>query len=237
MAAVDDIIDRAQSAIQYDDNDIDATTALEYLNEMVYHPILSAIENIDEDYFYTSWEIDAVADQTDGAYTLETGDATTQGIRRILRVEIKVDDDDEYYKVAKPINPRDLTESWDVYLAKEDGTQPSYYIAENKIYLAPQFSSDQVGSAPNDQIRIWGIASNVDLLVGGAESTIMIPRIYHNVLILGLKYYLLDALGEEDRATRAFTLYEAAKTRMLEELTDRDRHINQAGTPDTTSLE
>lgn len=237
MTAVNDIIDRAQSAINYDDNDIGDTEALAYLNEMIYHPILSAIENIDEDYFYTKWDIDAVAGQAQGAYDLEQGDATTQGIRRILRVEILVDDDDTYYKVADPVSPRDLTDSWDKHLAQESGSSPVYFIAENKIYIAPQFAAAQVGSAPNNQIRIWGIASNIDLVAGGAESTVLIPRIYHNVLILGLKYYLLDALGEEDRATRAFTLYDAAKTRMLSELTDRDRHVNIAATPDTEILQ
>jgi hypothetical protein len=238
MTAVDTIIDNAQSAIQYSDQDIDGpTTALSYLNEMVYHPILSAIENIDEDYFYTKWDIDAVAAQTDGAYSLTIGDATTQGLRRILRVEILMDDDDDYYKVAERISPRDLTEPWDYYLAQEGTSTPKYFIAENKIYIAPQFSADRVGGAPNNQIRIWGIASNIDLVAGGAETTILIPRIYHNVLILGLKYYLLDAYGEEDRANRAFTLYEASKERMLQELTDRDRHITLVATPDTSTLE
>lgn len=72
---------------------------IDYLN-IAYHDMENVIvDRVDEDYFWDIFEADTVADQNE--YTLQAGDTDTQGVKKILRVEIKHSDTDDYRLLYK----------------------------------------------------------------------------------------------------------------------------------------
>lgn len=76
------------------------TIITSYLN-IAYHDLENAIcDRVDEDYFWDIFETDTVANQNE--YVLQLTNATTQGIKKINRVEVKRDTTDDYHTLTAP---------------------------------------------------------------------------------------------------------------------------------------
>lgn len=81
------------------------SVVIDYLN-IAYHKIENEIvDKVDEDYFWDIFTTDTVLSQNE--YPLQTSDATTQGVKRIVNVEVKRDDADTYHTLLKP---RDISQ-------------------------------------------------------------------------------------------------------------------------------
>ena len=96
MTAVDTIITEARTNTSTNVDQVSAANALIFLNR-VYHDLVNALQDIDELFFYQSWVADAVADQTNGEYKFQADSATVQGLKKLLKMEVKTHQNNTYY--------------------------------------------------------------------------------------------------------------------------------------------
>jgi hypothetical protein len=236
MTAVDTIITEARTNTSTNVDQVSAANALIFLNR-VYHDLVNALQDIDELFFYQSWVADAVADQTNGEYKFQADSATVQGLKKLLKMEVKTHQNNTYYDVAREVSIRQLDLDWDYYLTNQSLNDPIYYIGEDGFFLAPQFTTEATGDPGNNQIRIYGVPSAIDLVAGGAETLVLVDRAYHWLLSLGMEYWIYKSLRKRDDSIAARQEYELEKNKFLSEMSNRDKSVHLASLPDDTDLE
>jgi len=191
-----------------------------YINK-IYKDIVSAIhsrlwtENAkDAEEF-----IDAVADTSE--YTLTVPTSSVASLSKLLVVYIKTDSSDDYYTKARQIALTDLDYSWDRYLTNQSTGDPIYRVVDNKIHIAPQFTSSTAWGASNNQIWIIWKDSVVDLASDWAESTILIPENYHYLIATGVAVEVYRFRQQLDRKNDAMNEYMLKKEEMLAEIAQK----------------
>lgn len=215
-----------------------STKGLTFLN-VVYHDLARAIvQLVGEDFFYDEWTTDAVADQPRGEYELQEPSASVAGIAKLKQLVVKPTSlSDQDYILAEQVDVRALPYDWQWYLDNQPASRPIYYLADNSVFIAPQFASANVGAVPNDQIKLRGIKRLVNLLYAGTEATVLIPVEFHYSLAVGMKRYVYDYLGKSEEARAATAEWEDEKFKILSNLSDRDISVGVAAVPSTAHLE
>lgn len=234
---VDAIITTGQDKAHVNTDQVSAANGLKYLN-LVYHDLCSAIRQyVGEDFFFDLWSANAVSGQTNGEYVFPQPDASNAGMAKLKQLSVKVRSTDTYFTKARQVDLRNLAYDWDWYLANQPIDEPIYYVADDSFFLAPQFTASTVGSGDNAQLKLYGVKREIDLLAAGAETTILVPREYHNALIKGVKAHCFDHIGKDAEQSKAFAEYEADKLKALSELSDRDSSLGQATLPSDVDLQ
>lgn len=210
--------------------------ALVYLN-FAYLELAEKLMELDENYFFAETSIDAVSGQTNGQYTFTVPSSTAASIRRIKFVDILVDSENTYFTRAREIDPASLSETWDLVLVNQSLSDPVYYLVDDGIRIAPNFTANTIGVTDNNQIKIGHINTIIELLSGGAETTIQIPREYHQVICKKAAPWIFRQMDHYDKAESAEIVAARAEQEMFSRLGNRvdDTMISQI--PDTTSLE
>ncbi len=214
---VDNIITLIRNQTGVSTDNIADSVMITYVN-IAYHDLENAIvDRVDEDYFWDIFETDTVATQSE--YVLQLTNATTQGIKRINRVEIKWDTTEDYHTLIKPDSLNNISHSNSYigdYLSTQSGKW-EYRDGSVFIYPTPTVSV-------TDGLRIHAVKSLVDLATGGAETTVFpnhsTLRQYHQVIALGAIPWVERHRNIKDKndVMASMNIYVDAKMKMLEEL-------------------
>lgn len=235
---VQEIINLALSRAHTKEAQIGSANALIFFNVARKKAGSAIIQHVDENYFYSTFSIDAVADQANGEYTLPEADYNSEGIVKIDRVEMKGYSTDTYFIPVNEIKLNELAYDWAWYLANQPKSEPIYYLTSLGIRIAPQFDADDITAEDNDQIRLHGVKKLIDLAADAASSDILFPDNIHYVIA---DLMVPDILRERGRTNEASN-YESKNvplsiSEMISTLTNRTRDFQEARLPDESSTE
>lgn len=211
---------------------VGSTNALIFAN-ISYHELEECIRNdIWEDYFYDYFTTSLVANQNE--YVLEEQSATNKGINKIISVGIKYATTDENYSVLRAYSGSSLYNSEEYTQANQSNADPFYTVKDNSIFIYPTPTT----SVPSG-LRVHASINLIDLLSGGAETTIKIPRNFHFVIGLGMKRYInnyrsLDWTAVSQNGDKD---YELGKQRLIEYLKNRTITPIDQDTANLTSIQ
>lgn len=214
---VDNIITLARDLSSTSSSNVSDAKALIYAN-IVYHDLENAIvDSVDEDFFWDTFTADTVADQQE--YTLPTWDATTEWLKKLLRVEVKYSSTDTYRELYNIWTLGGHQRTDDFLKANRPHNDWRFEYRENSIFLYP---------TPDNSVTWWlvvyGIVDLIDLVTWGNEASIFPShselRQYHNLIALGMVQYLTMHRDDGDVAKISYYrwLYEDEKRKMIEYL-------------------
>lgn len=204
-------------------SNVDATTIVRYLN-IAYHNVENAIaDRVSESYFWDTFVADTVADQNE--YSIQANDATTEGIKKIQRVEVKWKSTDWYNTLLRADtldNYTNYTEA-EAYLQAKSSVKSAWWeYRDGSLFLYPVPTEAVTG-----WLKISAIVALVDLASGGAETTIF-PRHselrqYHHVIWLGAVPYVIGHRYESDpwMVVASENRYRAELENMIRELNSK----------------
>lgn len=196
------------------------------------------IKDVNEDFFYEIWKRDAVADQENGEYPYPEANEESAGMLKCLDVGVKVMSTDFYYTKAQEVDRKALPHDWEWYLTNQPKSKPIYYIADNSVFIAPQFNTNDLPDDPsgNKQIKLTGIAKFTDLDAGATDDAILIPTASHPRIAIGMKQWIMEARGKTKEAITAQQKFEFEKITMIDELTNRNDSQMISTTPNDIQL-
>ena len=210
------------------------------------HDVAAIIKkDVNEDYFYQIWKVDAEdntnATRDNGEYLVPKTTATDIGMNKLIGLAIKAYSTDTYYTPAREVNIRELLQQhdWDWYMENQPKSDPIYYIADESIFIAPEFKPADLPAvqAGNNQIKLYGIVNLIDLAIDDTADEVLIPDEHHDVIAIGMEKYIYKARGKKKEAFDSMADYKEAVADMVDALTNRDDSFMQAELPDTTNLE
>lgn len=210
---------------------VGTANALIFAN-ITYHELEECIRNdINEDYFYDYFTTDFVVNQNE--YVLEEQSGTNIGINKILSVGAKYLTTDTEYAKINAFWTGSLWNTEDYLWANQPRTAPFYTVKDNSVFIYP-YPTETV----EDGLRVHASVNLMDLLSGGAETSVKIPRNFHFVIGLGMKRYInntrsLDWTGISQNGDKD---YELGKQRLIEYLKNRTLTPIEQDTPTLTNL-
>lgn len=236
MATVNGILDLARLQTHTKTSDLPNTDAIQYLNIAYQRVGAKLVAKLDEKYFYERWTRDAVADQENGEYPYPEAGSQQPGMRKLISLWVKTNKDDTHRTKAREVDPSALDFEWAWYLQNQSLGDPIFFIGDESFFIAPGFVAESTGAAGNGQILCEGVKKLVDLEVGGAETTILVPADYHWILAKGMEPNILRQRGKRAEANTAEAEFNLAIQAMIEDLTDRVLGTTFAALPDDTHL-
>lgn len=227
---INDIKTRARrlanvNSVQWNDTDImlDINT--------VYQDLVETIVNeVGEDFFTARFYSDTYLNQS--AYDLTKATATVEWHKKIKRIGVRYSTANTYYKVLTEINENSLEQALEYYEDNTSTEDAFFFVKGDKIHIFPK-TTEEI----SQWIRIDSAITPVDLLNGGAEATILIPRQFHNLIVQGSMIYIFQHLGKINEKNDAINNYERLKAEMVTELSDRVTAPNYWMLPDLSYLE
>lgn len=227
---VDNIITLIRNQTGCSSDNIADAVMITYVN-IAYHDLENAIcDKVDEDYFWDIFETDTVANQNE--YVLQATNASTQGIKKINRVEVKRDTTDDYHTLLSPDSLNNFKVT-DGYAQANQSTQTGKWeYRDGSIFLYPVPTV-----SVTDWLRIHAVKALIDLATGGAETTIFpnhsALRQYHQVIALGAIPWVERHRNVKDKndIMASMNIYADAKRQMLEELNSIYNEPMESNTP------
>jgi len=196
-------------------------------------------KDVDEEFFFEIWKRDAIADQANGEYPYPKADAESNGMSKLKSFYIKGYSTDLQYTKAREVKLADLPHDWDYYLQYQPKSDPIYFIGDNSFFVAPQFDAADLPDTPsgNAQLKLAGVPKFIDLDAGATAATILIPDDSHHRIAIGMKELIYRSRNKTVEADKAFNEFEAEKSKMVDELTNRDSSQMIATMPNDTNLQ
>lgn len=183
----------------------------------------SIITNVDEDFFYRTFKVDTVANQSE--YNFQTSTSTQIGMKKILSAGIKYTSNDIYYK---PINPCP-TNNFDKYIdelrANNNESQAFFTLKNSSIFLYPAPKEAVVNG-----LTVEAIVTLPDLTTTSTETDIFPNselRDYHYVIALGIVPYIHKILKQWTDMSIANSEYTKALQKMLTEVGERYNNVTE----------
>lgn len=216
--------------------DITGTTITQYPNatllpwaNIVYRRIIKYIAtDIDENAYLVTQSIDAAVQNS---YTLATD------ILHVKQVRVKTTPTATYYTPAMEIDFSKQPQTIDYFLVSQNSAFPKYQILAGSLYIAPAFTSSTAGGGGNAQILVDYDQRQADLVVGGAESTIKIPKDFHHVIAFGIKPFIEANKKQLQGKQVAQVDFESIVIDMIDQLSDFDDSKMEINRPSETLLE
>lgn len=197
------------------------------------------IKDVDEDFFFQIWQRAAIANQENGEYPYPESDSDSAGMLKCNNVYVKTRYTDAFHVPAREVKLSALPHDWSWYLVNQPKDDPIYFIADQSIFIAPQFNSEDLPdvepSGGNKMIKLTGLAKLTDLDVGATEGSILIPT--PERIALGMVPWILKSRKLLKEAAQAEVDFNSAKNTMVDELTNRDNSQMCARIPDDTALQ
>lgn len=176
---VNEILDFARDEAHATSAQFPNTKLIIWANIVYKKLVNKIIREVTQNYFPFFQEIDAVT-TGDGGYTYDAS------LNRLKSVKIKPFPDSDKYVVSQETDFS--KEAYDIswFMENQPIGTPVHQIIGTKIYIAPQFTADNTGGAGNKQIYLQFEDTPADLVVGGAENTILLPPSQHSVIAYGI---------------------------------------------------
>jgi len=193
-------------------------------------------QSVDENYFSFQWNLDAVASQAEGEYTLPAISSTDAGIVKIDKVLMKGYSTDDLYQPCNEVKLNELGHDWTWYLSNTPKSNPIYRLGPKSIFLAPQFATTDIVVADNDQIELHGTKKLVDLTAVALEALILIQDDVQWCIAEYMVPFILRARGKKSEATNAINGLGGVASELVATLTNRTRDFQEANVPDESNL-
>lgn len=196
------------------------------------------IQEVGENYFFQIWKRVAIADQENGEYPYPEADEDSAGADKITGLAIKNFSTDIDYTPCREVDIKNLDHDWSWYLVNQPKSDPIYFIGDESVFVAPQFSAADLTSQSdiNKMIKMVGVAKLIDLATGATSDDIVIPSEQHERIAIGMEQFIYKARKMKQEAFDAKTEFESELVSMIDELTNRNNSNMQATLPDETSL-
>lgn len=197
------IIDRSLRLTHTNVADYPVSQSNEDLN-LVYQDLIDRIVVVSKwDYFWDIWTTNTVVWQSEYVAEKLWIAPDDLDIKKINKVFIKYDSNDEYYTKALYQNPWVLEEHPDYYKEKAIKTEPFFYIQDNSFFIYP---------APTEAVT-WGIEIFVihkpaDIDNTTSEENIEIPAQFHKLISDWLKMSIYQSQWKINDAQIAEQAYE-----------------------------
>jgi len=216
-----------------------------FLNLARHDLAQTIIKDVNENFFFQIWTIDAQdntnTDRANGEYIYPASTSSQAGMQKLMRLLIKGYSTDENYTPAREVDPTEILKyhDWAWYMENQPKSDPIYFVADESIFIAPEFKAADLPDSPsgNAQIKLYGIATLADITIAAAESAILIPKDYHEVIALGMEKYIYKARGKKKEAFDSMTDYERSKQEVIDKLTNRDQSYFEASLPNDRDLQ
>lgn len=191
--------------------------AVGFLNMIYQDMAASIISDVGEDFFFQTWTRDAIVDQTNGEYPYPVSNGSAGGMLRLKKICLKMISDSTEYTATREVDLSTLSRDWEWYLTNQPISDPIYFVADESIFIAPNFTNDRIQNGVG-QIKLHGIQRLVDLASTDSESDIKIPVEYHWILSLGMEQWIYRSRGKFDESRQSRSNYDHAKKDMIEKL-------------------
>lgn len=204
------IINRALRLSHTNNADYTTAQAVEDLN-LVYQDLVDRIVCVSKwDYFWDIWTTSTIVNQSE--YLAESLWIAPDDldIKKINKVFIKYNSNDEYFTKALYQNPGTLAEHPDYYKANQSKTNPFFYIQDNSFFIYPA-----PDTAVSWGIEIFVIHKPADIDETTTEDNIEIPAQFHKVISDWLKMYVYQSQGKLNEAQLAEQDYEKGIANMV----------------------
>lgn len=204
-------------------------STLKIFTNLAYHELENIITTrINEDFFYDEWTWNIIANQREYEIPPEDLWDNDWGCKKILWVSIKYKNSDINFTKLDETRITNLNvDKW--YLSQLD--IPEYYIADNHFFLLQN---------PTESIDWWAkiywIANLLDLDTWWSESTIKLPKEFHELIASWASSYIFQALSLFDKANAARAIYLRRIEDMVSQLSDRNSWPNTIKLPNLNFL-
>ena len=212
-----------------DMSDVLLSTHITTYYKKLYNAIVS---DVWENYFFTTSLIDAVANQE--SYTISKPTSSTASFSKITGVYIK-DKNETTYKICRNVDLNNNTSSLSELL--ENSSEPSYFVTETELYILPKFTTTSTESGANEQIKISGINSPIDLETTSLETDILIPADYHELLYVGALAEIYRFKKNINLKNDALQEFMQGKNQMVINLKGKETYNDRMLLPDDTALQ
>lgn len=232
MAAlnVDDFINTARTQSHTPDTVVDDTLGLTLLN-IEYRDWINDIKAwVGEDYFLKEYVDDLVVGNTD--HGIDQSTATAEWHDKIVKVGIKFKSTDENYTLCEPRSLSALEYDQEWYKTNQPSSQPFYIVVRDIIRIFP---------APTEEVDegayMAALVNPIDLVAGGAESSIEIPRQHIKGLFYGLMARMFETRGLLNDQAFYRNLASVEKAQMIKKMGSRTTAPIHEVLPDLTEYE
>ena len=203
-------------------------TLLPWAN-IVYHvAIRYLLKDVAENLNVITQQIDAAVVNS---YTLATD------ILTIKQVRVKTTPTDTFFTPSKEIDFFDQPFTRDYYLVNQSIMFPRHQVVKGQLFIAPAFTASTAGAVGNKQIEVEYDQRPSDLVVGGAESTIIIPTDYHHVIAHGVRMFIEANLKVRSGERASIGDYQSMIVQMIDQVTNFDDSNMEINMPDTSNIE
>lgn len=237
-----EIINLALSNTHTKIGQISAANLLSFFNIARTKVATAIIKEVNEDFFFQIWTIDAddntVATRINGEYLYPAVTSTKAGMLKMNRLAVKPTSTDIYYKPATEKDLKALPHDWSWYMKNQPKSDPIYFIADESIFIAPEFKPEDLPtpSAGNKQIKLYGVAKITNLAATATEDAILVPVDFHETIATGMEQYIYKARSKTALSSKALMEFNAGLQEMIDSLTNRDNSPMIAQVPDDTNL-
>ena len=213
-----EIVALARVLTHTDSDQVTDAQALIYTN-IVYKKIASEIvQRIDESYFWDLFTTDTVVGQTE--YVLPIADATTIGLRKITRCEIKHKSTDTFRSLVPADTIASYPVATDELEAQSSVDRWFFDIRDGSMFVYP---------SPEEAVTGWlqiGVITTLADLTSATTSGNIYPnnselRDYHDVISIGMKQYIFSAEGQTNEKNDSINEFNAKLDDLIEILRDR----------------
>lgn len=185
------------------------------LTNVTYRELINIITSrVSEDFFYDELTFDTVANQRE--YTFPTRDVDTPWLKKLIRVGIKYETTDDYYRTLTPTKFSNLVKDPTYYTENTPNTAPFFTVADKSFFVYPAPTTSIVWGG-----LLYGITDPIALVDWVLEASIKIPVDYHHLIVLGNEYKIYKSRQLHDDSTRAYNYFLSECNRMVTELSDR----------------
>lgn len=197
------------------------STPIDDLNDGYKEFIDEMKRNLKERRFWTYATEDSVVDQSE--YNIETFDAggETFDITQIEEVMVKYSDTN-YYTLLKRQDIKSLPKGEDWYADNQPKSDPFYNIRDNSVFIFPK-TTEVVAQG----IKFNVLYDPIDLLIGGTEADIKIPKRFHRVLEQYICVRVFQLQGKLQEQQIAEQKYDKMLRLAIKEMKGRDNGIVQ----------
>lgn len=216
MKTIKDYLERARKETNTSIYQVSDVELLDFLNRRRNEIVNELITKVNEDFFFEIFTTDLVAGQNE--YSLQKCLPDQEGMKKIISLEIKSEDDRPYTLIPKR-GMNSLGLSLDELNAMSEN-QSFFDIKDSSIFLYPAPKE----SVPNG-IRGQAITSVRDLQLTDNEEAIFPGhsdlRDFYELIYIGAKIDCRDLKQDFDKKSLAMNDYEIIKRKMLSYLSDR----------------
>lgn len=236
------IINLALSNTHTKTGQISASSLLTFFNIARAEVASTIVKEVSEDFFFQIWTIDAEDNthpaRVNGEYIYPTSTSAAAGMLKLNKLAIKGLSTDVYYTPAREVDMKALPRDWSYFMANQPKADPIYFVADESIFIAPEFKAEDLPASPlnNKQIKLYGVARVTDLLANAAEDAILIPIDFHPLIATGMEQYINKSRGKDAKAASALQEFEFGKQKMIDTLTNRDNSPMFASLPNDINL-